>query len=117
MLGTDALTTRCVSDRHLAGAFTIASVRVGLRNQPCTVHSQQVEWRCETRNIFTVYGGCDYAAGEASFKEKAWNEGRAGVGSCRVDLLSNGRRICRSGADNGYAVAAKHCTGSRIHAR
>src|ERR1700730_5765794 len=104
-------------ERSSPNAFTIASMRVGSRHQPCRVHSQQVEWARETRNIFTVYGGCDYAAGEASFKEKAWNEGRAGPGSCRVDFFPGGRRICSSRADNRYTVVAKHCTGSRIHAR
>ena len=103
--------------RSLPTAFTIASVRVGLRNQPCTVHSQQVICPRETRNISTVYGGCDYAAGEASFKEKTWNEGRTGVRSCRVDFFPNGGRICGSRASDGYTAAAKRCTGSRIHAR
>jgi hypothetical protein len=63
-------------------------------------------------------GGCDHAAGEASFKKKASHENRrTGARRCRVDFFPGGKRICIGGADSRRTTDAEPCTGSGDHAR
>ena len=64
-----------------------------------------------------MYGGCNYATGEASFEAQAWNESRPGVGSRRIDHVTSGGCIRSGRADTGRAAGAEHCTKSRDHAR
>ena len=63
-----------------------------------------------------MYGGCNYATGEASFEAQAWNESRPGVGSRRIDHVTSGGCIRSGRADTGRAAGAERCTKSRNHA-
>jgi hypothetical protein len=65
-----------------------------------------------SEHLLQVYGGCDYATGEASFEAKAWGESRPGVGGRRFDFFTSGWCIRSGGADTGCAAHAEHHTGS-----
>jgi hypothetical protein len=84
----------------------------------CTAEKQSLQSPRWTRKHFcnAMYGGCNYATGEASFEAQAWNESRPGVGSRRIDHVTSGGCIRSGRADTGRAAGAEHCTKSRNHA-
>ena len=52
-------------------------------------------------------GGCDHAAGEASFEEARNQNRRAGARSRRTDFLASRRRIGSSRTDGGRSTKAE----------
>jgi hypothetical protein len=80
--------------------------------------SAAYNWHAGLETFLTMYGGCDDAAGQASFKKnQTWNENRTGVRGCRIDLFTGGGCIRSGSADRGHAAVAELFTEPRSHAR
>ena len=74
--------------------------------------------RAGLETVFTRYGGCDYATGEARFETEPCDQGRrTGVGGRRVDFLASGGRIRIGRAERGNTADTKLCTDPSHHPR